>query len=135
LRQKLNYRQHDRSRAWADRAWPYAWALVLGIAILQGCQVERRKTDAELGLSPAQADGRHLFDRQCGRCHEAYSSRPLKGPSLQGFFQHPYMKNGMSANDEHAQEIIVSGHAKMPAFGRALTSEQINELLAYLHTL
>ena len=82
-----------------------------------------------------QADGRHLFDRQCGGCHEAYSSRPLKGPSLQGMFQRPFLKNGMPANDERVNGIIVSGRAKMPAFDRSLTPEQIDEIIAYLHTL
>jgi mono/diheme cytochrome c family protein len=99
------------------------------------CHAERRLSDAELGLTPTQADGRHIFDRQCGGCHEPYSSRPLKGPSLKGLFKRPYLQNGMPANDERVREICVYGRAKMPAFGRALTQAQIDELVAYLHTL
>lgn len=113
--------------------WPVAALLLL--ASLTGCQAERRKTDAELGLSPTQAAGRHVFDRQCGGCHEAYSSRPLKGPSLQGLFKRRYLKNGMPANAERVREITIYGRSKMPAFGRALTPDQIDELIQYLHTL
>jgi mono/diheme cytochrome c family protein len=109
--------------------------VLLFLAALAGCQVERRKSDAELGLTPTQAAGRHIYDRQCGACHEAYSSRPLKGPSLQGLFKHPYMKNGMPASDERVREIIVYGRSKMPAFGRALNQQQIDQMMEYLRTL
>jgi mono/diheme cytochrome c family protein len=110
-------------------------AVTLALIGLLGCQSERRQSDAELGLSPVQAAGRHLFDRQCGGCHNAYTSRSLKGPSLQGLFKRPYLKNGMPANEERVREIIVSGHNLMPAFQRALTAEQVDEIVAYLHTL
>jgi mono/diheme cytochrome c family protein len=112
-----------------------ACALALLLAALAGCQAEPPKSDAELGLNPAQSAGRAIFDRQCGSCHEAYSSRPLKGPSLQGMFRHPYMKNGMPANDERVREIIVQGRAMMPGYARALNARQIDDLMAYLHTL
>ena len=117
------------------RAWLAACALAFLLAALAGCQVERRKTDAELGLDQTQSLGRAIYDRQCLSCHEAYSSRGLKGPSLQAMFRHPYMKNGMPANDERVREIIVYGRAMMPAYSRALSTRQIDELMAYLHTL
>lgn len=105
------------------------------LGILLGCEAAPRKSDAELGLSPTQAAGRHIFDRQCGMCHEAYSSKPLKGPSLQGLFKKPYMKNGMPANDERVRDIVVYGRSKMPAYSRVLSSEQIDKVMEYLHTL
>jgi mono/diheme cytochrome c family protein len=108
--------------------------LVLAVALLAGCQAERRKSDAELGLNPQQARGRHLYDRHCGMCHEAYSSRGLKGPSLQGMFHKPQLPSGMLANDERVQDVIVMGKSKMPAF-RNFTPDQLNDLMIYLHTL
>ncbi len=57
---------------------------VVAILALSGCEVERRKSDAELGLNPTQAAGRHIFDRQCDECHEAYRNKVRKGPSLVG---------------------------------------------------
>jgi mono/diheme cytochrome c family protein len=108
---------------------------LISLLALAACEAERRRSDAELGLTPTQAAGRHVFDRQCGGCHEAYSSRSLKGPSLKGLFKHPYMKNGMPANGERVREILVYGRAKMPSFGRSLTPEQIDQLMQYLNTL
>jgi mono/diheme cytochrome c family protein len=120
---------------WKHRRKYALLAAVLALTFLLGCQAERRLSDAELGLNPAQAAGRHVFDRQCGGCHTAYSSRSLKGPSLQGMFKRPYMKNGMPANDERVREIVVSGRNMMPAFHRTLTPDQVDELMQYLHTL
>jgi mono/diheme cytochrome c family protein len=113
--------------------------LSLAIAFLMsplGCTVERRKTDAELGLTPQQAAGRRVYDDRCDRCHEPYSTRGKKGPSLKGIFKRPYMpESGLPANDERATDIIRYGRSKMPGFSEVLTQEQIDELLAYMHTL
>ena len=113
-------------------------AIVGAMAVLVvccGCQVERRKSDAELGLNPTQASGRRVYDQRCGSCHDAYSSRDLRGPSLQGLFKKKEMPSGTPANDDRVREVIELGRAKMPAFGRVLTPQQVDELLAYLHTL
>lgn len=96
----------------------------------------RRKSDAELGLTPEQIVGRRIYDDQCDRCHEPYSSKGRKGPSLEGVFKHPFLnKSGLPANDERVSEIILSGRGDMPAFNRAMTQDQVNSLLLYLHTL
>jgi len=101
-----------------------------------GCDVQRRKTDAELGLNPQQSAGRRLFDQYCERCHEPYSSRDKKGRSLQGVFKKPFLsQSGMPANDERVGEMILTGRNMMPAFGQVMSSSQVQELLSYLHTL
>ena len=103
--------------------------------LLSACD-DRRKSDSELGLTPEQIVGRRIYDDQCDRCHEPYSSHGRKGPSLQGVFQHQYLsKSGLPANDERVTEIILSGRGDMPAFNRALTQDQVSSLLLYLHTL
>ena len=109
--------------------------LSVAVATFFGCHAELRKSDAELGLTPSQAIGRHIYDQRCGSCHEAYSSRPLKGPSLQRLFKHEYMQNGMPANDERVRQIVDFGRAKMPGFNQSLTPQQTDELMDYLHTL
>ena len=43
--------------------------------------------------------------------------------------------SGMPANDERVGEIIQYGRSKMPAYGRELDQQQIQDLLAYMHTL
>jgi mono/diheme cytochrome c family protein len=120
-------------------AWPAAIAvaqIVLLVFVLGGCDVQRRKSDAELGLTPQQATGRQLYDQHCDRCHEAYSSREKKGRSLQGVFKKQFLsQSGMPANDERVGEMIVTGRNMMPAFGQVMSRQQVQDLLAYLHTL
>jgi mono/diheme cytochrome c family protein len=113
-----------------------AWVAILALVALAGCDVERRKSDAELGLNPQQAAGRRLYDNYCDRCHEPYSSRGRKGPSLKGVFKHQYLsQSGLPANDERMTDIVKYGRAKMEGFGQVMSEQQIKDLLAYLHTL
>jgi mono/diheme cytochrome c family protein len=110
--------------------------VALALVALYACDVERRKSDAELGLNPQQAAGRQLYDNYCDRCHEPYSSRGKKGPSLKGVFQQQYLSvSGLPANDDRVTEIVKSGRAKMEGFSQVMTDQQIKDLLAYLHTL
>jgi mono/diheme cytochrome c family protein len=110
--------------------------VVLIFLALVGCDVERRKSDAELGLNQQQAEGRRLYDNYCDRCHEPYSSRGKKGPGLKGVFKHQYLSlSGLPANDERMTDIIKYGRAKMEGFNRVMNDQQIKDLLAYLHTL
>jgi mono/diheme cytochrome c family protein len=98
--------------------------------------VERRLSDAELGLTPQQASGRRIYDNYCDRCHAPYSSRGRQGPSMKGIFKHQYLSmSGMPANDDRVTDIIKMGRNKMPAYGQVLTQQQIEDLIAYLHTL
>jgi len=110
--------------------------VILAFLALAGCDVERRKSDAELGLNPQQAEGRKLYDNYCDRCHEPYSSRGKKGPSLKGVFKRQYLSlSGLPANDGRMTDIIKYGRAKMEGFNQVMTDQQIKDLLAYLHTL
>jgi mono/diheme cytochrome c family protein len=111
--------------------------LICWLALLSalGCQAERRKSDAELGLNPTQALGRYVFDANCARCHQPYSKNGLHGPSLHNVYKKEYLPSGMPANDDRITEVIVRGRAKMPAFGNSLSDSQMEALLAYLKTL
>jgi mono/diheme cytochrome c family protein len=117
------------------------WLLIIAIcalalATVSACNVERRKSDEELGLNPQQAAGRKIYDQYCDRCHEPYSTRGKKGPGLKGMFQHKYLRlSGLPANDERVTDIIRLGRNEMPAFSQTLNQQQIEDLLAYLHTL
>ena len=112
--------------------------VILAAALLSsvGCDVERRKSDAELGLSPQQAAGRKIYDAECDRCHEPYSTRGKKGPGLKGVFQNRYLSlSGLPANDERVSNIIRLGRNEMPGYSQKLSQQDIQDLLAYLHTL
>jgi len=113
-----------------------ASVVILALLALAGCDVERRKSDAELGLNPQQAEGRKLYDNYCARCHEPYSSRGKKGPGLKGVFKQQYLSlSGLPANDDRMTDIVKYGRAKMEGFRQVMTDQQIKDLLAYLHTL
>jgi mono/diheme cytochrome c family protein len=113
-----------------------ALAGLLVLATISACDVQRRKSDAELGLSPQQSAGRRIYDDRCDRCHEPYSTRGKKGPGLQGVFQHKYLSlSGLPANDERVTDIIRLGRNEMPGYSQTLSSQDIQDLLVYLHTL
>lgn len=113
-----------------------AFAALLTAVVLAGCDVERRKSDAELGLNSQQAAGRKIYDNYCDRCHRPYSSKGKKGPGLKGVFQNKYLpQTGLPANDERVTEIIRNGRPDMPGYSQVLTSQDLQDLLAYMHTL
>jgi mono/diheme cytochrome c family protein len=114
----------------------FAVCFLFSIVVLTGCDVQRRKSDAELGLNPQQVAGRRIYDNYCDRCHAPYSSRGRQGPSMKGVFQRQYLPmSGMPANDDRVTDIVRMGRNKMPAYAQVLSQQQINDLLAYLHTL
>jgi len=115
--------------------WTLA-AFTITLLCLAGCDVQRRKSDAELGLNPQQIEGRRVYDSYCDRCHAPYSSRGRQGPGMKGIFQKQYLPlSGMPANDDRVSDIVRMGRNKMPSYGQVLTQQQISDLLAYLHTL
>src|SRR5436305_10870108 len=92
-----------------------------------------KMTNAELGLTPQQAQGRRLFNARCLQCHEAYGSQKRVSVSLEGIFRKPFLPSGIPAHDERVREIIARGKRMMPA--TALDDTQLQALLDYLHTL
>jgi mono/diheme cytochrome c family protein len=114
-----------------------ALLIILTVVLtLTGCDVERRKSDAELGLTPQQIAGRKIYDQHCDRCHEPYSTRGKKGPGLKGVFQHQYLPlSGLPANDERVADIVNHGRNEMPGFSQTLSPQDVQDLLVYMHTL
>lgn len=110
--------------------------LLLLLTTLFACDIQRRKSDAELGLNPQQIAGRKIYDSNCDRCHEPYSTKGKKGPGLKGVFQNKYLSvSGLPANDDRVTDIIRLGRKDMPGYSQKLSSQDIDDLLAYLHTL
>ena len=123
-------------RSWRRHAGRIFLPGVAGLVLLAGCTAERRKSDAELGLNEQQAAGRKVYDSYCDRCHEPYSSRGKQGPPLKGIFRKSYLPlSGLPANDERVGEIVRFGRSKMPGYGQVLSQQQVQDLMAYMHTL
>jgi mono/diheme cytochrome c family protein len=135
--QELRLERHWRKRQWLERHWiSAALAACLALAALAGCDVERRKSDAELGLNPQQSTGRKIYDNYCDRCHRPDSTKGKKGPGLKGIFQHQYLSlTGLPANDDRVTDIIRNGRPDMPGYSQVLNPQDMQDLLAYLHTL
>jgi mono/diheme cytochrome c family protein len=113
-----------------------ALALLIALGVFAGCEVERRQSDAELGLNLQQASGRKIYDNDCDRCHRPYSTKGKKGPGLKGIFQHQFLSlSGLPANDDRVTDIIRNGRPDMPGYSQVLSQQDIQDLLAYLHTL
>jgi mono/diheme cytochrome c family protein len=130
-------RKRERRFTQDVRLWiGAALAAGLVIAALAGCDVERRKSDAELGLNGQQASGRKIYDNYCDRCHRPYSTKGKKGPGLKGVFQNQYLPiSGLPANDERVGEIVRLGRKEMPGYSQTLSAQDLQDLLAYMHTL
>lgn len=121
-----------RGRSFIARGVIVSAALAIFVA---GCGDPTPKSDAELGLNAQQASGRRVFEHYCAACHNAYSSSGSKGPSMKGLYKKQYLPSGLPANNRFVEQTIVSGRGMMPAEGDALSEQQLEDLVAYLHTL
>jgi mono/diheme cytochrome c family protein len=110
---------------------------VVSVALLlAGCGPDlEQQTDAELGLNPQQAHGRRVFKLHCAVCHSAYSSGSRKGPTLKGLYKKEFLPSGLIANDQFVEQSIVRGRNMMPGLGNSINQQQLEDLIAYLHTL
>jgi len=104
--------------------------------LLSGCGKDpAMMTDAELGLNQQQSRGRKVYNIYCLNCHPAYSSRGNKGPGLKNLYKKEYLPSGLTATDEHVGQSIVQGRNMMPRFGDQLDRQEIEDVIAHLHTL
>jgi mono/diheme cytochrome c family protein len=117
-----------------DRA-PWLLLLVsLGLLCSAGCHsLPPGKPAAE--LTPQEATGHAVFIEACARCHNAYETQALHGPSLYGVFRKPYLPSGAPARDDRVLDVVLHGRGLMPAAAGDLTGQQLEDLLRYLHTL
>ena len=83
--------------------------------------------------TPQEARGAAVYQEKCARCHYPTSTHSLHGPGLQALTKLKAMPSGAPPTDERLTEVILNGRQMMPA--TPLTDEQLQDLLAYLHTL
>jgi len=108
-------------------------ALVIPAVMLAGCRSIPPPTPLA-DLNPQQAQGHEVFEQRCAQCHYDRQDGPLHGPSLLGIYKKPYLPSGAAANDSRVTATIVNGHGLMPA-DPDISSQYLDDLLAYLHTL
>lgn len=78
--------------------------------------------------------GRELF-RTCAGCHNTDSDQRKMAPSLRSLFGKVTLRNGKHADDANVREIVLDGYNGMPSFRYSFRPEEIDDLMAYLHTL
>jgi mono/diheme cytochrome c family protein len=109
--------------------------IALALTAVTGCQPSLPPSKSLSELTPQEFAGHQVFATRCAGCHYPNSENPLHGPGLQGLYKKKFMPSGAPANDDRVTNVIQNGRAMMPAFGNNLDSQQLNDLLAYLHTL
>ena len=75
--------------------------------------------------------GQAVFMQRCFQCHSVQENEKRVGPSLFHELQKPHSKR----TDAEVREIVHSGKNKMPAWKGILSEDDINNVVAYLHTL
>jgi mono/diheme cytochrome c family protein len=110
------------------------FSLALVLAGLTGCTSLPPSKPLDQ-LSPQERAGYQVFAAQCSRCHHADSQRGLNGPGLEGLFRMRYLPSGGAATDDRVTDLIVHGRGMMPALGNQMSSQELQDLMAYLHTL
>lgn len=100
--------------------------------ILAGCKpLPPSKPASE--WTPQEARGAAVFQHDCARCHYPTTTRGLNGPGLQALTKVKAMPSGAPPTDERLTVVILHGRGMMPA--TQLDDQQLQDLLAYLHTL
>jgi mono/diheme cytochrome c family protein len=77
--------------------------------------------------------GAQVYHAKCAKCHNPNTTRPLNGPGLQALTKVKAMPSGAPPTDERMTYVILHGRNMMPA--THITDDQLQDLLAYLHTL
>lgn len=86
-------------------------------------------------LNAQQTHGYAVFQTRCAVCHYDRVDQPRNGPSLLGMFKKPSLHSGAAATDERVTATVLHGHGLMPAMGNQVDEQDLQDLLAYLHTL
>jgi len=120
-------------RAFAGLCTSIAAAAVLLVAA--GCRANLPPSKPLSELTPQEASGYAVFQTHCARCHYANSQDGFHGPGLQGLYKQKYLPSGAPANNDRVTAAILHGRGMMPCFANDLNDHQLNDLIAYLHTL
>jgi mono/diheme cytochrome c family protein len=101
---------------------------------LSGCKSSPPPMPLEQ-LNAQQMHGHAVFQAHCLVCHNDRKDKPLHGPAMVGVFKRPSLQSGAPANDERVTTTVLHGHGLMPAMGNTIDQQDLDDLLAYLHTL
>jgi mono/diheme cytochrome c family protein len=114
-----------------NRIWSVARQTFVGLGLaagLAGCHAPPQ-------LTPQEQAGKHLYQVRCAHCHEENDLALKKvPPDLHGIFNRVSLPSGAPATDAAVRQNVLTGKGMMPSFSGRFTDEQMEALLAYLHT-
>jgi cytochrome c2 len=87
-----------------------------------------------LMLAGNVSNGKEMF-KTCAGCHNTDNDQRKMGPSLRTLFGKVTLRNGKHADDANVREIIRDGFNGMPSFAYNFRPAEMDDLMAYLHTL
>ncbi|HTH53913.1 MAG TPA: cytochrome c [Edaphobacter sp.] len=109
------------------------FALLLA-CLVTGCKSIPPPTPLEQ-LNAQQMRGHAVYQAHCLVCHSDRTNTPMTGPALRGIFKKQYLPSGAAATDERVSATILRGRNMMPAQANVIDQQDLDDLLAYLHTL
>ena len=107
------------------------WFLAITVSLISGLAGCHRVP----ALTPQEAEGKRLYSVRCAHCHEDNDLALKKvPPDLHDVFSRTTLPSGALATDPEVKRVVLSGRGMMPSFAGRFTDDQMNDLLAYLHT-
>ncbi len=110
-------------------------AVSMAAVVVAGCNSSPGPSKPISQLTAQEARGHATYQQYCATCHYANQTGDLHGPSLFAMYRKKYLPSGAPANDQRVTPVILRGRNMMPGYGNDLNDQQLQDLLAYLHTL
>ena len=114
---------------------PKVFLVIVGVVLLIASVIcssskTQAQSSADKNATMVHA-GQDIYTHKCLQCHSVNEGEVRLGPSLYGEMKKPRPKKSAT----EIRTILENGKGKMPSFHDKLTSQEIDNLLAYLHTL
>jgi cytochrome c2 len=90
---------------------------------------------AGLPLNAADAKKGEAAFENCSVCHNSDSTETKIGPGLKGLFKREKLVNGKPVNEANIKALITEGSGGMPPFGDSISSDDKDNIIAFLKTL
>jgi mono/diheme cytochrome c family protein len=114
---------------------PKVFVVIMGVALLITsviCSSPKTQAQSTADKNAAMVHaGQDIYTHKCLQCHSVNEGEVRLGPSLYGEMKKPHPKKSAT----EIRTILENGKGKMPSFKDKLTKQDIDNLLAYLHTV
>ena len=105
--------------------------LILVVALFLAVSIPANAQAGSESRAQAVHTGQQVYTQKCFQCHSVVPDQVRFGPSLYGELNKPHPRK----TDVQVRTILENGKGKMPSFKDALSQQDTDNLLAYLHSL